>query len=113
MADRPVPNHSQSQLHCPRLRIALWLALLFLPCIASAGVWLSALMGTCFDEEGKPLAGAILRFTDPANGRHFEVTSNTEGRFTYIAVQPSRYRLDVIRNREQQASFASVDLQWS
>jgi len=59
------------------------------------------------------MAGAALRFTDPANGKHFEVTSNAEGRFIYIAVQPSRYRLDVLRNRKPQASFSSVDLQWS
>jgi tetratricopeptide (TPR) repeat protein len=81
--------------------------------IGSAGVLLSSLMGTCFDEEGKPMAGAVLRFTDPANGRHFEVRSNVEGRFSYIAVEPSRYRLDVLRDRKPQASFASVDLQWS
>jgi len=81
--------------------------------IGSAGVLLSSLMGTCFDEEGKPMAGAALRFTDPANGRHFEVRSNVEGRFSYIAVEPSRYRLDVLRDRKPQSSFASVDLQWS
>lgn len=81
--------------------------------IGSAGVLLSSLMGTCFDEEGKPMAGAVLRFTDPANGRHFEVRSNVEGRFSYIAVEPSRYRLDVLRDRKPQSSFASVDLQWS
>jgi len=94
-------------------RVALWLAVLFLPSLVSAGVLLSSVMGTCLDEEGKPMAAAILRFTDPANGRHFEVTSNAEGRFIYIAVEPSRYRLDIIRSRKPQASFTNVDLQWS
>ena len=70
-------------------------------------------MGTCLDEEGNPMPGAVLRFTDPGNGRHFEVTSNAEGRFIYTAVQPSRYRVDVIRNRKPQASFTNIDLQWS
>ena len=59
------------------------------------------------------MPGAVLRFTDPANGRHFEVTSNAEGRFSYIAVEPSRYRLDIVRSRKPQFSFASIDLQWS
>jgi len=95
------------------LRVALWLAILFLPSLASAGVLLSSVMGTCLDQEGKPMTAAVLRFTDPANGRHFEVTSNAEGRFTYIAVEPSRYRLDISRNRKPLASFANVDLQWS
>lgn len=59
------------------------------------------------------MAGAVLRFTDPANGKHFEVTSDAEGRFTYIAVGPSKYRLDIIRTRHQQATFPSVYLEWS
>ena len=56
---------------------------------------------------------AVLRFIDPANGRHFEVTSNAEGRFHYIAVEPSHYRLEIFRNRRQQVSFPDVYLEWS
>jgi tetratricopeptide (TPR) repeat protein len=108
-----MPGRLQSRLHPANRRNLLWLAWLLIPCVVSAGVLLSSVMGICFDEDGKPLAGAVLRFTDPANGRHFEVTSNAEGRFTYIAVEPSRYRLDILRNRKQLASFAGVDLQWS
>ncbi len=108
-----MPGRLQSRLHPANRRNILWLASLLIPCAVSAGVLLSSIMGICFDEDGRPLAGAVLRFTDPANGRHFEVTSNAEGRFTYIAVEPSRYRLDILRNRKQVASFAGVDLQWS
>ena len=108
-----MPGPLQSRLHPASRRNLFWLAWLLIPCVVSAGVLLSSVMGICFGEDGKPLAGAVLRFTDPANGRHFEVTSNAEGRFTYIAVEPSRYRLDILRNRKQLASFAGVDLQWS
>ena len=95
------------------LLLAVSLAQMVHPRVVSAGVLLTALDGICFDEDGKPLVGAILRFTDPANGRHFEVTSNDQGKFTYIAVEPSRYRLDLIRAHQQQVSFAKIDLQWS
>lgn len=95
------------------LLIAVFLAQIAHPCAISAGVLLTSLDGTCFDEDGKPMAGAVLRFTDPANGRHFEVTSNDRGKFTYVAVEPSRYRLDLIRPHKQQISFAKLDLQWS
>jgi Tfp pilus assembly protein PilF len=108
-----MPKFPRTRRHFANLHVILWLELLLVPCVVSAGVLLSSLMGSCIDEEGKPMAGTVLRFTDPANGRHFEVTSNSEGRFTYIAVEPSRYRLDVIRNRKQQVSFANIDLQWS
>lgn len=84
-----------------------------LPCAVSAGTWLSSLMGTCIDEQGNPMPGAVLRFTDPANSRHFEVTSNALGKFSYIAVDPSRYRLDVIRIRHQRTTFPDVYLEWS
>lgn len=86
--------------------------LLWSACL-SAGIWLSAISGTSVDESGKPLPGAILRFTNPANGKSFEITSNPEGRFTYIAVEPAHYRLDVIRARHQPVTFADIYLEWS
>ena len=95
------------------LLLAVLLAQSAHPCAVRAGVLLSSLDGTCFDEDGKPMAGAIFRFTDPANGRHFEVTSNAQGKFSYTAIEPSRYRLDLIRAHHQQISFAKLDLQWS
>lgn len=106
-------TYQQTRLHLAYLRVALALAIVLVPSAISARVWLSSLMGTCFDEEGKPVAGAVLRFTDPANGRHFEVTSNAEGRFNYVAVEPSHYRLEFFRNRHQQVSFPDVYLEWS
>jgi tetratricopeptide (TPR) repeat protein len=95
------------------LLLAVLLAQSVHPCAVRAGVLLSSLDGTCFDEDGKPMAGAIFRFTDPANGRHFEVTSNAQGKFSHNAIEPSRYRLDLIRAHHQQISFAKLDLQWS
>jgi tetratricopeptide (TPR) repeat protein len=108
-----MPPPLQPRFLSARLPVILSFTFLLFPCLVSAGIWLSSLVGTCLDEEGKPMADAVLRFTDPANGKRFEVTSNSEGRFTYIAVQPSKYRLDVIRARHQQATFPSVYLEWS
>jgi len=91
----------------------LVLALVLTPALASAGIWLSSITGTCIDEDGKPLAGASLRFTDPANGRHFEVNTGPDGKFTYIAAEPSHYRLDIYRARHQQVTFPGIHLEWS
>jgi tetratricopeptide (TPR) repeat protein len=96
-----------------RLVAAAFLVCLFGPMPASAGTWLSAITGTCLDELGKPMPGATLRFTDPANGKHFEVTSDSDGKFIYVAVEPSRYRLDIYRTRHQQVTFPGVYLEWS
>jgi tetratricopeptide (TPR) repeat protein len=102
-------NRAISALLC----FAVLLAWLTVTSPAEASVWLSSITGTCIDEQGKPLADAVLRFTDPANGRHFEVTSDADGRFNYIAVEPSRYRLDIYRTRHQQVTFAGLYLEWS
>jgi tetratricopeptide (TPR) repeat protein len=88
-------------------------ALVLYPAFLPAAIWLSAITGTCTDEDGKPLAGAVLRFTDPANGKHFEITTNPDGRFTYIAVAPSHYRLDVLRAKQQTRTFPDIYLEWS
>ena len=96
-----------------RVSVALMLAFLFGPPLAWAGIWLSSITGTCVDEDGKPMAGAALRFTDPTNGRHFEVTSGSDGKFFYIAVQPAHYRLDIYRAHHQQVTFPGVHLEWS
>ena len=92
---------------------ALLAACLFAPSPLSASVWISSITGTCVDEEGRPMPGAALRFTDPANGRHFDITSDSDGKFSYIAVAPSHYRLDIYRTRHQQVSFPGVFLEWS
>ncbi|HVP56074.1 MAG TPA: carboxypeptidase regulatory-like domain-containing protein [Candidatus Eisenbacteria bacterium] len=91
----------------------LFFAILLTPALASAGIWLSSITGACVDEDGKPLAGAALRFTDPTNGRHFEVTTGPDGKFTYIAVEPAHYRLEIYRARHQQVTFPGVFLEWS
>lgn len=108
-----MPRLSPRCLQTARFLIITLITVLASSYLVSASVWLSSLMGTGVDENGKPMAGAVLRFTDPADGKHFEVTTNTEGKFSYIAVAPSRYRLDIIRNRHQQTTFPSVYLEWS
>jgi tetratricopeptide (TPR) repeat protein len=96
-----------------RFRRVLILATILYPAFLTAAIWLSAITGTCTGEDGRPQAGAVLRFTDPANGKYFEVTTNLEGRFTYIAVAPSHYRLDVLRAKQQTRTFPDIYLEWS
>jgi carboxypeptidase family protein len=95
------------------LIFTLVMGLLILPGVLWSSVWLSSIAGTCRDESGGPLASAVLRFTDPANGRWFETKTNAEGGFTYIAVEPSHYRVDVVRPKHQTLTFLDVYLEWS
>jgi Tfp pilus assembly protein PilF len=104
-----VPLFKMSRRVAIVVLIALWLS----PCVVSAGVWLSSIAGACKDENGEPLPSAVLHFTDPTNGRWFETKTNAEGRFNYIAVEPSHYRLEVIHAQRQTTTFRDVYLEWS
>ena len=91
--------------------LTLWL--LFVLGAVEAEVWLASISGSSVDEAGMPLARAILRFTDPANGRRFEVFTGSDGHFNYIAVHPSHYKLEVIRASHQAVTFPDIYLEWS
>ena len=94
-------------------RTALLFALL-LPARASfAGIWLASIDGACLDEHGKPMAGAVLRFTDATNGRHFQLITGADGKFFYIAAPPAIYNLEIARNHKPPVVFEKVDIQWS
>ena len=95
------------------VRAAFVLALLLSSQSGFAGIWLASLSGTCVDERGKPLAGAVILFTDPKNGKHFEIRTDSAGKFFYIAAQPSRYTLQVKRERQPPVLFEAIDIQWS
>lgn len=89
------------------------LAILLVAQASFAGIWLASLDGVCLDERGKPLPGAVLHFTDAANGKHFQVTTEADGKFFYIAAQPAIYRVEVARRGKPSVIFEKVDIQWS
>ncbi len=80
---------------------------------ALATIWLASLDGVCVDEHGKPLAGTVVHFTDPKNGKYFDVRTDSAGKFFYIAAQPSIYTLLIKRDRRPPVIFDDVDIQWS
>ncbi len=92
---------------------AILLALLLSARAGFAAIWLASLDGVCVDEHGKPLAGTVVHFTDPKNGKYFEVRTDAAGRFFYIAAQPSTYTLLIKRGRKPPVVFEDVDIQWS
>lgn len=80
---------------------------------AFGGIWLSQLDAVCRDAQGEPLAGASLHFRDPSNGRHFQVKTDEEGKFFYIAVEPGSYDVQLTRAGKSLAEFHRVQIPWS
>ncbi len=94
-------------------RVAIVFALLLSAQAGFAAIWLASLDGVCVDEHGKPLAGTVVHFTDPKNGKYFDVRTDSAGKFFYIAAQPSIYTLLIKRDRRPPVIFDDVDIQWS
>ncbi len=94
-------------------RVAIILALLLTAQAGCAAIWLASLDGVCVDEHGKPLKGTVVHFTDPKNGKYFDVRTDSDGKFFYIAAQPSIYTLLIKRDRRPPVIFDDVDIQWS
>ena len=94
-------------------RAAIVLTLLLSAQAGFASVWLASLDGTCVDEHGKPLSNTAVHFTDPKNGKYFEVRTDSAGKFFYIAAQPSIYTLLIKRDRKPPVIFEDVDIPWS
>jgi tetratricopeptide (TPR) repeat protein len=95
------------------IRAAIVFVLFLSAQAAFAGIWLASLDGTCVDEHGKPLSNTAVHFTDPKNGKYFDVRTDSAGRFFYIAAQPSIYTLLIKRDRKPPAVFEDVDIPWS
>jgi tetratricopeptide (TPR) repeat protein len=94
-------------------KAALVLALALSAQTGFAGVWLASLDGVCLDEHGKPLSNTAVHFTDPKNGKYFDVRTDSAGKFFYIAAQPSIYTLLIKRGQRPPAIFEDVDIPWS
>jgi Tfp pilus assembly protein PilF len=94
-------------------RAAIVFALLLWAQTSFAGIWLASLDGVCVDEHGKPLSNTAVHFTDPKNGKYFDVRTDSAGRFFYIASQPSIYTLLIKRDRRPPVIFEDVDIPWS
>ena len=65
------------------------------------------------DEHGKPLSNTAVHFTDPKNGKYFDVHTDAAGKFFYIAAQPAMYTLLIKRGPRPPVIFEDVDIPWS
>src|SRR6516164_4348612 len=90
------------------VRAAIVLAFFLCAQASFAGIWLASLDGSCVDEHGKPLTGTVIHFTDPKNGKSFQVRTDSSGKFFYIAAQPSIYTVLIKRDRKPPVEFERI-----
>jgi tetratricopeptide (TPR) repeat protein len=68
--------------------VALAVALAALPAQAQ-GVSTAAVSGKVIDENGAPISGAKITFTDPDKGMEYSTTTNSKGEFQRAGLMPS------------------------
>ena len=54
--------------------------------------------GTVKDQQGKPIAGAIVVLLNLANGRKYELKTNAKGEYSSIGVAIGTYKATLIQN---------------
>jgi hypothetical protein len=78
-----------------RAIIILWIAGLLGAGAASAQTIRSTLTGTVTDPNGAVIQGAVLTATNTATGVTTSAKSNQDGLYTFTALQPGEYVLEV------------------
>lgn len=87
-----------------RLPFAALLAIgLFLTNVVSAQTETARLQGTITDAQGAVVAGATVKATSLATGRNVEATTDDEGNYSILSLQPGRYQVEV-----SQANFKTT-----
>lgn len=62
---------------------------------ATAQTESARIQGTVTDANGAAVAGATVTIRDAGTGREVKATSNDEGRFTVLALQPGKYQIEI------------------
>lgn len=88
-----------------RLPLAVFLLLtgLFLTTTVFAQTETARLQGTITDAQGAIVAGATVKVTSSGTGRNIQATTDDEGNYSILSLQPGRYQVEV-----SQANFKTT-----
>ncbi|MDP9267787.1 MAG: tetratricopeptide repeat protein [Acidobacteriota bacterium] len=70
--------------------------LLALATLAAAQLVSATVRGKVTDEQGQPIANAILRFQNPETGRKYDLKTNAKGEYIQVGMQLGRYDCTLI-----------------
>ena len=57
--------------------------------------------GTCKDLEGKPVAGAVVEWSNQNNGRKYSLRTNNKGAYFSLGIEPGKYTVTLIKDGKQ------------
>lgn len=54
--------------------------------------------GTCKDMEGKPIAGAVVDYSNQDNGRKYSLKTNGKGEYFSLGIEPGKYTVTLTKD---------------
>jgi tetratricopeptide (TPR) repeat protein len=64
--------------------------------------------GTCKDQSGNPIAGAVVQWSNTDNGRNYEFKTNKSGEYFSLGVSPGNYTVTLKQNGKELFHFTGV-----
>lgn len=58
--------------------------------------------GVCKDFDGRPIAGAIVEYSNLDNGQKYTLKTNNKGEYFSLGISPGRYKVTIYRSADDQ-----------
>jgi len=58
--------------------------------------------GVCRDAEGKPIAGAIVEYSNLDNGQKYSLKTNSKGEYFSLGITPGKYKVTLFKTPDDQ-----------
>ncbi|HLZ43443.1 MAG TPA: tetratricopeptide repeat protein [Candidatus Sulfotelmatobacter sp.] len=81
------------------LFVLLALGLCVPPIFAQAS---GTVKGACKDADGKPIAGAVIEFSNLDNGQKYNLKTNNKGEYFSLGLTPGKYKVTLYKTPEDQ-----------
>lgn len=65
--------------------------------------------GTCKDAEGKPVADAVVVYTNLDNGQKYTLKTNKKGEYFSLGISPGKYNVQLFKNADEQKAGKEID----
>ncbi|HMK29834.1 MAG TPA: tetratricopeptide repeat protein [Terriglobales bacterium] len=72
----------------------------------------STVKGKVVDDQGQPVAGAVIQFYSKETGRKFELKTDKKGQYFSIGIAPGTYQLTVTSNGQLVAQLSGVPVKY-
>ena len=86
--------------------VTVIVALAYLPAALAQAT--GTVKGQVKDQEGKPIAGAVVQYVSSETGRKYELKTNNKGEFFSLGVAPGKYTVTLLKDGKELFHYNGV-----